>query len=238
MRNFTGLILFFCALSAMGQPGGSPAPVPATFSDSLVKIYQNGLGVDLPIYNGRQFYGYSASIKEHAFYPANEWVTGSVLYDKMWYHRVQLMYDVYKDELVTMHPNGVPFILVSDRVQEFSFNGYVFVRLFANKDNSINTGFYQQLSSGKATAFAKRIKILEEKINGLEIERKFLTKDIFYIEKDSIYTKIRKAQSVLSVLKDKHSELAQYLGQGKMRYKAGPEAYITHVTEFYNKLYQ
>jgi hypothetical protein len=222
----------------MGQPGGSPAPAAATVSDSLVKIYQNGLGANLPLYNGRQFYGYSASIKEHAFYPVNEWITGSVRYENMWYHRVQLMYDAYKDELVAMHPNGVPFILFSDRVQEFLLNDMVFVRLFATRDNGITTGFYQRLSSGKVTAFAKRVRILEEKINGLEVERKFLTKDVFYVEKDNIYTKIRKGQSLLALLKDKHSELAQYLNQVKIRYKAGPEAYITHVTEFYNKSFK
>jgi hypothetical protein len=237
MKKFMALILLFRVLSAIGQPGGSPVPGTVVL-DSLVKIYQNGLGVNLPLYNGRQFYGYSASIKDHAFYPVNEWTTGSVRYDNMWYQRVPLMYDVYKDELVTMHPNGIPFSLFSDRVQEFSLNNKVFVRLFADKDNDIPTGFYQRLSTGKATAFVKRIKLLEEKINGLEVERKFLTKDMFYILKDGLYTKIRKRQSLLLALKDKNNELAQYLNQAKIKYKAGAETYIIRVTEFYNKLYQ
>jgi hypothetical protein len=237
MRKFTGLVLLFCVFSAAGQPGGSPAPV-ATVSDSLVRIYQSSLGANLPLYNGRQFYGYSTAIIGHAFFPVNEWITGSVLFDNMWYHRIPLMYDAYKDELVTMHPNGVPFILFNDRVQEFSLNDKVFVRLFASKGNRIATGFYQRLSSGKAIAFAKRVKFLEEKIVGLEIERKFLVKDVFYIMKDNIYTRIKKAQSLLGVLNDKHSELAQHISQERIKYKSGAEAYIINVTEYYNKLYQ
>jgi hypothetical protein len=235
MKKFSGLALLFCASSVFGQ---STEQVSAVIvPDSLVGIYKKSLGVSLPLYNGRQFYGYPASFKEHAFYPVNEWSTGSILFDNMWYNNVPVMYDVYKDEVVVMHPNGVPFVLFSDRVQEFSLRGHVFVRLFAAKDK-IATGFYERLSTGKATIFAKRVKLLDEKIIGLEIERKFIIKDMFYVQKDKLYTRINKQQSLLSVLKDKHGELQQYIKQSRIRFKAGPETYITQVAEFYNKLYR
>jgi hypothetical protein len=233
MKKFTGLVTLFCVFNAIGQPG-----VVITTPDSLVHIYQSGLGMNLPLYNGRQFYGYSSAIIGNAFYPVNDWTRGSILYDNMWYNNVPIMYDAFKDELVTMHPNGVPFVLISDRVQEFRMKELVFVRLLADKNNGITTGFYQRLSTGKATAFAKRVRELEEKINGLEVERKFLIKDLFYVWKDNEFTKIRKSQSLLSVLNDKQGEVHQYLGQKKIRYKTDREIYIISVTDFYNKLSQ
>lgn len=237
MKIITGLVFLFSIAIASGQSADPEPPLRAGVSDSLIGIYKAGLGTNLPLYNGRQFYGYPANIKEHAFYPVKEWSAGLVRYENVWYNNVSLMYDAHKDELIVRHPNGIAYILFSDRVQEFSVKGLVFVRLNTDKDQHITKGFYQRLSAGRVTLFVKRSKILEEKIIGLEVERKFLTGDQFYLLKDNRYTLIKRKQSLMGVLKDKHSELKQQLGRLAIRYKTDPEAYIRQATEFYNKLY-
>jgi hypothetical protein len=237
MKLLVGLLFFFSIIKAGGQRAETIAYTSA--SDSLLSVYQATLGSDLPLYNGRQFYGYYKLTKESPFYPEEtQWNIGSVQYENMWYRNVPLMYDIYKDEVIIKHNRG-PYILYRDRVQEFSILDKVFIRIDEDKKNGIATeGFYQRLSTGKITMFAKRIKKTEEDKSSAVLEIRFIFKTRFYILKDGHYSLISSRKSLLTLLNDKSSELRQYIKKAKLKYRANRELYITQVADFYNKLYK
>ncbi|MEI9913043.1 MAG: hypothetical protein WDO71_27470, partial [Bacteroidota bacterium] len=218
MRKLAGFLFFLSSLHASGQALDSLNRTSQAMEDSLVNIYYSSQQETLSsLYNGRQFYGYPATIQDHAFYLSKNWLTGSVYYDGFWYRNVQIMYDIYQDEVTVKHPNGVAVVLFGERVNEFSFQGQTFVYLKEN--NGIKKGFYQRLTQGRAIVYAKRIKLLEEKIDGMAVERKFLSRNVFFIYKENRYYPVKKLKTLLNALEDKRKEVQQYRSRLKLRYK-------------------
>jgi hypothetical protein len=236
MRKLTGFFFFLSSLHVSGQAPDSLNRASQVMEDSLVSIYYSSQqqGVS-SLYNGRQFYGYLGSIEGDAFYLSKNWLTESIFYDGLWYRNVQIMYDIYRDEVIVKHPNGVVVVLFGERVNEFSFQGQTFVYL--NGNSSIKKGFYQRLTQGRAIVYAKRIKILEEKINGLIVERKFIPRNIFFIYKENSYYPVKKQKALIAVLKEKRNEVQQYRNQLKLRYKTNAEQVIVRTAEYYNQIF-
>lgn len=223
-------------MQAASQPPGSLTGNSSPAADSLVNMYYADQKESPLLYNGRQFYGYASSIQGHAYYLSNTWNPGFVLFDGLLYRDKELMYDIYRDELIIKHPKGIHVILFRERVQQFNLAGQFFVYIEKNSEAGIRNGFYQQLTDGKATAYVKRVKILEEKIDGLVLERKFLPADQFFILKDKIYQPVKKQKDLLKILKDKRQELSQYKSRQKIKYKENPEQFIVRMTAYYNQL--
>lgn len=234
MKKLTAFLFPFFFFYAAGQ---SPEPISRNSSDaydSAVSLYFSNQDRTLAIHNGRVFYGYPGTL-EHAFYLENSWQNGSVLYDGTWYHDTPLMYDIYKDEVIILHPNNMSVRLYSERVQKFNFNGLAFVRLLPDKDNVLKSGFYQQLTDGNVTIFVRRHKKLEEKIEGFIIERKFISSDHFYVLKGGNYYPIGKQKSLLNLLKDSRQSIQRHLKQQKLKYRKEREKTIVQIAEFYNQ---
>lgn len=236
MKVLLGIVFISYAIGVQAQPA-EPVSYNSA-SDSLLSLYQANLGTNLPLYNGRQFYGYLTLTKYSPLYPDEaDWSIGSVLYDNMWYRNLLIKYDIYKDQVIIRHLNGIPYILYSDRVQEFSFEGKTFIRIHKDKSNSMLTdGFYQRLLAGKVILLAKRSKTMEEDKFGRELERKFIFKSQFYVVKDNSFTFIRKHKSLLTLLNDKNRELRLYIKKNKLKYRSNRELYITQAVDFYNNL--
>jgi hypothetical protein len=235
MRTLTAIFIFLPFAHAVGQPADTLSGGLHFPQDSLLNIYDSRKD-SLSLYNGRQFYGYSLSIEGSAFFQANEWGHGSVLYDGAWYRNVELMYDLYRDELIARHPVGIPIVLFRERVQEFILTGKVFVYLEKDKNNVVSNGFYQRVTDGKATVYAKRVRKLEEKIDGLFIERKFILADQFFVLKVGVYYTVKKQKGLLALFKDKRQEISEYKGRLKQKYKTNPEQFIVNIADYYNQL--
>ena len=237
MKKLLVFLFLFSFFYTKGQSLDSGNTKHSEASDSAANFYFVNQRETLAIHNGRVFYGYPGMVN-HAFYPEAGWQNGSLLYDGIWYHDISFRYDIYKDELVILHPNNTPVRLFSDRVQEFYFQGQNFVRLSQDKDNIIKSGFYQRLTNGAVTIFARRHKKIEENIVGLAIERKFVSSNRYYVLKDGRYHIINKQKSLLDLLKDNRQNILQHLSQQKLRYKDNKEKAIVEIAKFHNQLHK
>lgn len=234
MKKLTGFLFLFSFFCAGGQSLDSTNRGLTEVSDSAAGLYFANQRETLAIHNGRVFYGYPGTV-DHAFYPETGWQNGSVLYDGIWYKDISLMYDIYKDEVVILHPTATPIRLFSERVQQFIFQGQTFVRLNPAKNNILKSGFYQRLTEGNVTIFVRRYKKLEENIVDLAIERRFVSSNQYYVLKDGNYYAINKQKSLLELLKDSRQNIVQHLKQEKLRYKDNKEKTIVQIAEFYNQ---
>lgn len=235
MRKLPAFLSLFLFYYASGQSLGPEDTKLADAYDSAAVSYFTNQNRTLAIHNGRIFYGYPGMLG-HAFYPDEiNWQNGSVLYDDTWYHNISLMYDIYKEEVLILHPNNMPIRIFSERVQKFYYKDKVFVRLNADKDFIIKSGFYQRLVEGNVTILVRRSKRIEEKIEGMVIERRFLSSDQYYVLKDGNYHVIHKQKSLLNLLKDSKQNITQHLKQQKLRYKTNKEETIVEIAKFYNQ---
>lgn len=202
-----------------------------TTNDTLVQLYNTDRRSTLPIYNGRQFSGYSPQIEGFPYSFSNDWQTGSVLYDGIWYHDLPIMYDAYQDQVVAKSPNGFPFVIISEKIERFILAGHEFVRI----TSGLPTGFYHLVVEGPVTMYVKRIKQLDEKISGLTVERKFIPEELYFLKKGETVQRIRRQGDLFDVLKDRKQDIQQFMRKEDLKFKNNTENVIALVAEYYNK---
>jgi hypothetical protein len=235
MKHIPVLFLLFAFLESAAQPIQADLKNTEPY-DSAASIYYTSQGKSFAVYNGRVFYGYPGMIG-HAFFPENgsEWQTGSILYDGTWYHQVLFIFDVYKEELVVLQPNSIPVRLLSPRVEKFSYQGRSFIRLQPDKDNVLKTGFYEQVLDGEASLLIRRAKRIDERIEGLAVERRFLPLDQYFILKDGSYHNVHTQRGAMNVLKDGKQGMAQHLKKQQLKFRKNKERALVEMVTFYNK---
>lgn len=235
MKKIVAFLLLLSSYYGWAQPLKSDTGLPEPY-DSAAASYYSSQSKAFAIYNGRVFYGYPGTIG-HAFFPetGSEWQTGSVLYDGTWYYQVPLMYDVFKEEVLILQPNGIPVRLFSERVQKFNYQDKSFIRLNPDKDNVLKTGFYQQLTQGDATVLVRRNKIIDEKIEEFEVQRRFVPVDHYYLLKDGNYYVIQNKKTMFRLLKDKKLNMGRHLKKQQLKFKRDKEKAIVAMAIFYNQ---
>ena len=204
--------------------------------DSVMKEFVAEQRDLLPIYSGRLFYAYPASIEGDAFLLSKDWQTGSIRYDGIWYENMTMLYDLVKDAVIVRHANGVPISIYSNRVEQFKLGGTHFVRLEQDEHKVIKQGFYQVLAIGEITLFARRTKIIEEKITGNELERKFVAGNQYYAFKAGQYTWLKKPKSLIAILGEKKPKVNQYMNGQNVSYKKEPERAMVLIADYNNQL--
>jgi len=187
-----------------------------------------------PLYNGRIFYWYPAK-EGHAFFLSPEWHTGSVLYDDVWYHDIKLKYDIYKDEVIVLHPGFKSIRLFSERVQQFTMGQHSFVRLSPGKNSSMKKGFYQQLAQGTITVLALHQKRLKENISDNKLIQYFDPANFYYAVKDGVYYPVKKLKTLLDLAKDQRQNIVRHLKKQGLKYRLNKEKTIAEAAAFYNQ---
>src|SRR4030095_15092923 len=135
-------------------------------------------------------YPYSPFI-EGTPYWIKDWQKGNIVFEGIFYENVIMKYDLVKDKVIVMsaEQGRVPLELLSQRVREFYFLGLKFMYLDKNSFVSLKKGFYQELTGGSMIALCKTEKMMDERIVGTTIERKFVqTNKYFIISNDKLYT--------------------------------------------------
>lgn len=225
-------ILTGCSLYAQEY---KPKIISAAKPDSLTVLYYNGWEQKSPIYNGRRFLGYPSTIKGTAFWNNDQWKTGSVLYENIWYDSLLLRYDIYDDQLTALTNNGLMYTIVKEKVNAFFIGHDYFVRIINVKGQNLATGFYQHLSEGKLTLLVKRTKQINEKKDGIVLEKEFLAKDQFFIVKDNVKHLISNQSQLAKISKD-NPNILQYVKRNMgLRFKDNKELFISEFVNYYNK---
>ena len=108
-------------------------------------------------------------------------------------------------------------VLVTPRLDTFTLASHKFLKVIEVKDKCLLVGIYEEAVTGKAGLYVAWSKSLEEATNSQAIEWRFSDKNVFYLYKDGIYTRVRKLRSLLSLLLDKSAEIKAYLRGGRSR---------------------
>lgn len=207
-------------------------PNPVTY---IKNIYNSKLNNELPIFNGKQHYAYSSLIEGYAYYPDNEWKTGTVVYDGIAYNNILLKYDIVKDEVVITSPEGSIYIaLFSPRIQEFTFSEFKFINIEKGNEYLLPQGFYRVLLKGQATVLSKVTKSIKEEIVNNELNRRFEQETKYYIVKEGKCRYIRNKEALLSSLQEKRKAVQDYISHNKLKYRKQIEETIVAATRFYN----
>jgi hypothetical protein len=235
------LIPFLCFVMhiAHAQQRPSDTSLVASGEDYAKKIYQSQRNNLAPIYNGAQHFPYSPTIEGIAYFQADEWQPGNVVYDDILYENILMKYDLVKDQLIVtlQSGKGLPITLFSPRVKSFSFSGNKFIRIESKGNpDELPAGYYQVLTEGKLTALAKREKKIDLRIAGGLNYEKFEDIVRYYVIKDGKAFSISGKKDLMRLVKDKENEVEQFMDKEKLKYRKKTEQTIVSVANYYSQL--
>jgi hypothetical protein len=233
-----GLTTLFQATNAQDSVADSTYSKAAY--NNAVTSYHKYTDKQARLYNGFLHIGYSNKIEGVAYWPDNTWQKGSVVYDGVYFPDVSMLFDIYKDELVILHFHRLLLTLHNEKVKEFTFGNYHFVRIQrdSSKHVTLNAGFYQQMyKSNNITLLGRRVKLLEETITDVLIQ-KFIPKNFYYINRNNTWYAVKTYGDLRDILKEKSKEIKQHLKKNKVRWRKDRERALVLAVQYFDAITQ
>jgi len=230
--------LFLLVQSSFAQQYYNDSAIVSGAAEYAKLYYKQKRGKEAAIYNGVLHHGYPSFIEGIAYFLADNWEQGRIIYDNILYEDISMKYDLLTDQvvIVSKEKGSVPLSLYSPRVKEFSFAGLKFIH--SNEVSgmaSLQEGIYQELVKGRASAYCRSEKIIWERISGDKLLRSFEEKKRYYIIKDNRSYLITKKKDLLNALKDQKKIVQDVLKSKRMKFRKNIKEIIIAVTESYNK---
>lgn len=213
-------------LSIIGLQAQPLADTTATHAaaNQAILDYQLFIGGQAMIYNGTEYISYPP-------FTGNAWFAdqgigeGTIVYDGIPYQHLSMLYDIIRDQVVISNADGNLIALAGDKISSFALAGHHFIHT--------SSGFYELLCPGDLAILAKRSKIIEESINGLDLHRTVTEKDRYFALKGGVFYSLGNLSSLLTLLKDKKKEIARFLRENNIR-KNDKEKAMIAAAGFYN----
>jgi hypothetical protein len=236
-RYLFTLCSLLITIHSMGQTTNTDTTFLTLAKKNQEEIYNRFIHGQSRLYNGSEYRDYLSRNDEHPYYGIDDWSYGDIVYDDELYKNVPIFYDLSRDKVISEHLlNGAKLELVSEKIASFSMAGHTFVRLQKDKNNIITTGFYDQLYDGQTKVYARREKMLQQRVESNDIIALFEERNRLLILKDGKYFPVKKKGTVLDVFEDHKQEVKSFINKNKIRFKSSREADIVRVAAYYDTL--
>lgn len=192
--------------------------------------------------SGDLFYGiehmvYTQQMNGTPYFESSEWQKGSVTYNNVLHEDVMLRYDLLKDELIALHPNGFfPVTVISERVQSFTIGNQQFVFIPEINAAGLSRGFYHVLVDGKLSILVKRSKVIEEKTSVHGVERNVIAKNQYYTLKNGAASTVTGEESVIQLLGEHARAVRTHLRSRNLKFRKQKEIALFEIATYYNQL--
>lgn len=237
LKSFFWIALVLCVFA---NSHAQPAAIDSSFELALqpVSKYYEALGEHSPLYNAREYIDYAHTIRiGHPFFSTTEFVKGTIHFDGMIFQNAMILYDIVKDKVILQRFDKIHKIdLPVKKIQQFTYLGHHFIRLWPDSTDVIEEGFYDRVYQGKVVLFVKRQKKIREERAGNDIYNVTDEVNLFYIQKQGIYHQVKNLRVLSSVLNDKRENIQRYLKKNGVKFKVDPEKAIIMAIEYSDRL--
>jgi hypothetical protein len=240
MLKYLTYLLFILGFS----PGHAICQGRLDSSDTLllqnaVRFFYQTIGDNSLLYNGKEYLPYPFTMEGQPYLDSDQMQTGSVTYEGILYPDIPVLYDLFRDLLVTKHYNPVFRIsLLTEKVDSFTIASHHFIRLAPDSvlRKQIAPGFYELLYNGKTSVLAKRKKVVEQTTTVEKIKRSFLVKDSYFIKVNGNYYLVKSRAGLLDAFSGMRKEISKYLKRKTLRYRDEKEAALVAAAKHYDEL--
>lgn len=205
-----------------------------------VSKFNEAVGAQSRLFNGPSyaFYPFNSEVSAY-FNDLRTFERGTVVYDSYTYENIPLLYDLYKDIVVSMLPDGYSkYSLLGERVSDFYQDGHHFIRIGSDSvaaKHPINAGFYDLIYDKKVKILVKRYKTIKETIDSREYKKYFVPGEDYYLLKDQVYYKVNTERAFLSLFQNR-KEMQRYLKTKNIKYRKTPELALLTLAGYYDSL--
>jgi len=239
----TVVLFFFPAFTNMLYAQNSTADTTntATSISNAINAYHQQLFPETNLYNGIEYVDYAYTINEGIpFFATTQFSTGTVEYDNMLYQHVPLLYDEVKEAVVIIDVYGTNKIqLNNENVAGFSLLNHRFVKLVRDSSGKspIRSGFYDVLYQGNIVVYKKQTKKVLENITMSEgLKRSIGEQNEYFIKKRNTFYVVNNKKDVLSITKDKKTEMQQYIKKNRLNFRRAKELSLIKIASYYDQL--
>ena len=206
---------------------------------NAVDLYNRYNANYAPVYNGESYIFYTVRMEGSPYFKSGDFSNGWVNFKGKKYDSLQLIYDITRNQLVTLYPDKISFITIQNQfVDSFFLSGHTFISLQEDHtENLYNSGFFDLLYNGKTRFLGKYDETLLTVIEGDGLITKFIKHNRFYVHKNGLYYLVSNKKDAYRVFGDKQRELKRMMRRNhiKLRRKNFETAMIK-VTAFYDQL--
>jgi len=238
---FTILIIFLFTGKSFAQLMSTDSSSQQPAFNNAVSLLSASLGEQAPLYNGPEYYFYDHTIKGTAYFmDVNTFTPGSVFYDGHLFSNVQMLYDLYTDDVAVLLYNHFQKIsLLKSKVKSFDFLGHHFVNIntdtISNKSD-IKSGYYDELYSGKEDIIVKRTKSIQTTSSLVGLEKYFSPAIDYYIIKNKVYYSFSSQGQLLDILKERKKDIQQYIKANKIKFRDDREQAMVKIVSYYDHI--
>ena len=209
--------------SATGKCPGNP-DFPGVYSFRSDTIPDNQF-----FFNGRVWRNFYAMVEEDQFLFSKKFLPGTVIMRGKTYPDVMILYDIFKDEILTPYkPVGI-LQLNKEMVDSFSFfflnKRYCFVKMQDSTNSDLN-GYLNVLYSGETTLFVKYSKKIE-KLEAKGENNKFYQLIHIYLSKDGLFYPVTGKNDLIRIYDKDKKAIRDFIKKNRVRIsKNDPESLI------------
>ena len=232
------LSFFIYAEKAFTQPRSIDSTMHGTAYAHSTSVYQTQQGDQSPLNNGVRYEKYPRPFRlGSAYFPSDQFTSGSVVYNGIFYDSVMLKYDDLQQCLILLK-DGYEMQMINERVSSFDIEGNQFLRLMADSAHSgiPVTGFYQLLYDGPSRVLKRTTKYIREETFATDgIPRYMVTDEAYYIRRGQVFIRVKTMESLPNIFSDHKKELKRFIEKNNLQDDNMGNALIRAI-DYYDKL--
>jgi hypothetical protein len=216
------LVLFKQEVSA--QVAGKDLP--------FLSAYQEEIPYFQELITGGQYAAPSARIKGDPYFITRQFEAGTLRINGISYPQVPLIYDIFRDQLVTFHPIFNQKILIKpEKIDGFEWSDGKLFRFFSGNESFLHhgNGIYQVLGQGKSIALVKRYKTTRSFRDISRYDAEYVEKKDYFLWKEGTFFPIKKSSQAFTALQLNAKELKKELKSKGLQFNKAPEAYLNYL---------
>jgi hypothetical protein len=178
---------------------------------------------------GGQYAEPSSLIKGDPYHFSRQFEAGSLRINGITYPEVPLVYDVFRDQLVTFHPVFNQKILIKpEKIDGFTLNNGQLFRYLANTTSYVHhgNGIYEVLAQGKALALAKRYKTSKSLRELSRFDEEYVAKVDYFIWNEGVFFPVNYSKQAFSALGLSTKALKKEIKCKGLQFGRSPEAFL------------
>jgi hypothetical protein len=221
---FFFLLSFFVGKGLFAQVIGSNLAFLPEYKEQLPYFQE--------LITGGQYQEPSRLIEGNPYFFSRQFEEGSLTINGITYPEVPLLYDEYRDQVITFHPVFNQKILIKpEKIDAFQLaNGSRFKYFSGNESHlRAGNGIYEILGTGEFVALAKRYKTTKALREFSKFDEVYVEKADYFLWKDGEFFPVGKESSVLKVVGLEKKEVRKELKANGLNFKRNPESYLRYI---------
>jgi hypothetical protein len=207
--------------------------------DHTVALYVSQIGDQSRLYNGRHYDAYPFNFKEGTPYlDSLVFRNGAVLYDKIWFPDIPLLFDVLGQKLITKQGDR-DLQLLTELIGAFSVAGHQYIQLKTDNLSKswVKVFFYEVLYPGRSMVLKKYYKtMIEEPTTTEGILRYLYDNNDYFIKTGADFSRANTRRELLDVFSDHKKEIQRFIRKSKLKFRQHKEELLMQTAAYYDQL--